>query len=69
MSNEIGKQMSSETQGKLDMTQEKLVRFKRHYAAAVERGKDAFVFEEFTFLTSYAKYFIEYLDTKFGRKK
>lgn len=39
--------------------------FKKEYNSAVENNQEMFVFEDYEYLTSYAKYVIEYLKTKF----
>ena len=49
----------------VDWTQEKYMRFRRHYANALDSGKGQFVFEGHGFLTGYAKYLIEHLEGKF----
>jgi hypothetical protein len=41
------------------------MRFKRHYANALEGNKAQFMFEGHGFLTGYAKYLIEFLEGKF----
>lgn len=38
-------------------------RLQRAHAKAVRQGKDAFVFEGREYLTDYAEYVLEYLDT------
>lgn len=48
----------------MSFTQEKFARFKKHYASAVGRNAESFKFEGNLFLTGYAKYLIEYLETK-----
>ena len=46
-------------------TENKLIRFKAVCAEHVKAGDTMFVFDGYEFLTSYAKYVIEYLNTKF----
>lgn len=50
----------------INWTRPMLERFKKAYSAALEKGgKDStFVFDGHEFLVSYAKYLIEYLETK-----
>jgi hypothetical protein len=48
----------------LSLTQEKFMRLKKHYAAAVNRNAESFKFDGNLFLTGYAKYLIEYLEPK-----
>lgn len=45
-------------------TPEKLKEFKRLYLLMKEDGKESFFFEEREYVTDYAKYVIEYLETK-----
>lgn len=43
----------------------KLERLKAAYKKAVENGKESFFFDGQEYLTTYAKYVIEYFKTKF----
>lgn len=52
----------------INWTPEKLARFKRHHANALEGGKVTFIFDDHGFLVGYAKYLIEHLDSKFKPK-
>jgi basic membrane lipoprotein Med (substrate-binding protein (PBP1-ABC) superfamily) len=54
------------TTKKVSFTPEKLKKFRTAYKNAVDSKKDVFVFEGNGFVTEYAKYMIQYLDTKFG---
>lgn len=56
------------TQGVITWTQPMLERFKRTYDAAVETRfsyNDTFEFDGHTFVVGYAKYLIEYLESRF----
>lgn len=53
----------------VDFTPEKLAQLKKVYDQAVLAGKDRFDFEGHPLLVSYAKYVIQYLDTKFKKEK
>lgn len=46
-----------------------LKRFKRAYKLAKMKAEDPFMFDGNEFVISYAKYLIEYLDSKFGGDK
>jgi len=50
----------------IEFTPQKLKDLKEIYNEAVLRGIDHFCFEDNMLLTSYAKYLIEYLETKIG---
>lgn len=50
----------------INFTPELFASLKRAYEHAVEIKAEAFTFEGQVILTSYAKYMIEYLSTKFG---
>lgn len=54
------------TDNKIIFTAEKRDELRAAYEAATERGDDQFEFEGNDFVTSYAKYLIQYLDMKFG---
>lgn len=41
------------------------IAFKKAYSAALNQNYDSFFFENNEFLTSYAKYLIEYLEPQF----
>lgn len=47
----------------------KLKDLKRHYKKAVEDNKESFIFNGDEYLTSYAKYVIEYLESRFKKTK
>lgn len=49
----------------ISFNQESFKNFKKEYNLAVENNQEMFVFDGNDFLTSYAKYVIEYLKTKF----
>jgi hypothetical protein len=49
----------------VSFTPESFKKFKLKYKSAVENNQEMFVFEGNDFLTSYAKYVIEYIKTKF----
>ena len=49
----------------ISFTPESFKNFKSDYNSAVENNQEMFVFDGNDFLTSYAKYVIEYLKTKF----
>ena len=44
-------------------TPEKLTAYRAAYQKAVDEGAEEFMFEDHEWLTSYAKYMIEYLET------
>ncbi len=46
-------------------TKDMLKKFKAAYQKAIEEKKDTFLFDGDEFLVSYAKYVIEYLESKF----
>jgi hypothetical protein len=46
-------------------TREKRDKFRQLYNKAANRGEDSFVFERHVIVTGYAKYLLQYLDTKF----
>ena len=48
----------------LSFDRPRLERLKRAYNEALEAGKDTFWFDEREVLVTYAKYLIEYLETK-----
>lgn len=50
--------------GQLILNQDSLKRLKKEYEKAVKDKKEVFVFEGHELLTSYAKYLIEYAETK-----
>ena len=49
----------------ISFDQQKLKEFKRLYNKAVKEGKDSFIFIGDEYLTTYAKYVIEYLTNQF----
>jgi hypothetical protein len=49
----------------MTFTPEKLKELKRDYNKALKNNSESFFFEEQEMLTAYAKYLIEYLDSKF----
>lgn len=49
----------------IEWTPAMLKRFKVAYKKACENKQDTFVFNNNEFVTSYAKYLIEYLETRF----
>ena len=49
----------------ISFNQESFKNFKSEYNSAVENKLEMFVFEGNEFLTSYAKYVVEYLKSKF----
>ena len=53
----------------MDFDTEKLEELRSAYLKAVEDGKSSFVFNDVDMFTSYAKYLVEYLDSKFYPKK
>lgn len=50
----------------LHVTAEVYRRLQARYKQAVEANEETFVFDGYEFLTSYAKYLLEYLAPKFG---
>lgn len=48
----------------ITFTREKVNKFKRAYNKAVKEKKESFIFNDREVLTSYAKYMIEYLNTR-----
>lgn len=48
---------------KMRFTPEKLTAYRAAYQKAVDEGAEEFMFEDHEWLTSYAKYMIEYLET------
>jgi hypothetical protein len=53
------------SQAEVVFTPEKLKRFKEAYQIAADKCVDIFVFDGNEYLTSYAKYLVEYLENKF----
>lgn len=51
----------------INFDRNKLKDLKRHYNKAVKANKESFIFNGDEYLTSYAKYVIEYLESKFKR--
>ena len=49
----------------MNINQQTYDQLKKSYKQAIKNNKDHFVFEGADILTSYAKYLIEYLSTKF----
>lgn len=52
----------------VNFTRESWARLKARHAHAVANKEDTFEFEGETYVTSFAKYFIEFHDEKFGGK-
>lgn len=52
----------------LNFTPELFRKFKGEYKKAQDEGKEMFIFKEHEILTAYAKYLIQYLETKFKTK-
>ena len=50
---------------KLEWTIKQFLAFKKAYSVALNQDYDSFFFEDNEFLTSYAKYLIEYLEPQF----
>lgn len=50
----------------IEFTKEKLERLRRAYRLAERQKVETFTFDGHELLVRYAKYLIEYLDTKFG---
>jgi hypothetical protein len=48
----------------ISFNKESFKNFKKEYNSSVENNKEMFVFEGNEFLTSYAKYVVEYLTTQ-----
>ena len=46
-------------------TKEMFIAFKKAYQSAINKQSNSFFFEDNEFLTSYAKYLIEYLEPQF----
>ncbi len=55
--------MSETTQGVIHWTWAMLQMFKRSHKVALDGNREQFVFEGREFMTAYAKYLIEYLET------
>lgn len=53
----------------LEFNKEKLEKLRQSYLKALEDGKSSFKFEEKDIFTAYARYMIEYLDSKFHHTK
>lgn len=53
----------------LEFTPSKARRFKEVYQDTLEHHRQSFIFEGHEFLTDYAKYVIEYLESRFKIKK
>ena len=54
---------------KINFTPAKVKALRKAHEEAVKAGKDQFVFEDRDFVTDYAKYLLEYLDTIFKEVK
>ena len=54
------------TQPQITFTPEKFAALRRAYQHAVETERESFEFEGHELLTSYAKYLLEYLSTRFA---
>ena len=52
----------------LEISKQDFLTLKKHYQQALEEGKEQFTFKGHEFLTSYAKYFTEYLEAKFEKE-
>lgn len=52
-----------------DVMKDYLKRFKRHYNKAVKNKRTQFSFDKQLVLVSYAKYYIEYLETVVNNRK
>ena len=52
----------------ISLNEKEFVTLKRKYEKAVKEGKETFIYKG-EFLTSYAKYLIEYLEPKFYAKR
>lgn len=48
---------------------EKYEKLKKKYEESVEKNEDIFIFEGNEVLTSYAKYLLEFLESKFDKNK
>lgn len=53
---------------KINFTVTKFENFKAQYQEACKKRKSSFIFEENEYLVGYAKYLIEYLNSKFQEK-
>lgn len=51
----------------INFDRNKLKDLKRHYKKALEAKKETFIFNGDEYLTSYAKYVIEYLESQFKK--
>jgi len=51
----------------IEWTPEKLANLRKVYDYNVKHGKESFVFEGNEYLVAYAKYLIEYLQTRFPK--
>lgn len=51
----------------INFDREKRDALRKAWRAAVDQDKDEFMFEGHLFLTDYAKYVLEYLDSKLGK--
>lgn len=51
----------------LDFDKEMIIELKNEYNKAVEEGREQFPFMDTILITSYAKYLIEYLESKFDK--
>lgn len=49
----------------ISFNKETYLNLKKEYGVSVKKGKESFVFEGKELLTDYAKYVIQYLETKF----
>lgn len=50
----------------VEFDRDKRERLRRHYEQAVKEQKESFTFDGHELLVSYAKYLLEYLDTRLG---
>jgi hypothetical protein len=58
--------MNNKKKQLIEFTPEKFKQLKKEYNIAVKEGKESFMFlGQYELLTSYAKYLIEYLESKF----
>lgn len=51
----------------VEFNAESFKKFRARYNTAIEKSENSFVFEGNEYLTSYAKYVIEYLEPKFKK--
>lgn len=56
--------MTNENQETITFTPESFRSFKKLWAVSAQQGDEQFTFEGHEFLTAYAKYLIEYIETR-----